>query len=66
MYTHNELEILLELSRNVARLADAQERTAKVLEQLVKNNDELRYQEIDREISKKIQEASLSNIDVFI
>ena len=58
MYTHEELFVLRELSKNVARMADAQERTAKALEQLTSSDD--------RKIKDRIKTGTLSGLDAFL
>ena len=62
MYTHDELLLIRELSENVARLADAQERTAKVLEQLTSSDTA----HINRKIEEEIKTGSASNLDAFL
>ena len=58
MYTHEELFVLRELSKNVARMADAQERTAKALEQLTSSDD--------KKIEDRIKTGALSGLDAFL
>ena len=58
MYTHEELSVLRELSKNVARMADAQERTAKALEQLTSSDD--------KKIEDRIKTGALSGLDAFL
>lgn len=62
MYTHEELFVLRELSKNVARMADAQERTAKALEQLTSSDTA----HINRKIEEEIKTGSASNLDAFL